>query len=229
MDSQDKIPKIIHYCWFGDKQLPTTVVNCQKTWKKNNPNYKIIRWDETNSPMSHPFVKSAYKSGKFAFVSDYVRLWAVYNFGGIYLDTDMYVIKNLDFFLNDKCFFGYENKEESLINAAAFGAVEKNKFIGVLMTYYENKIFTNSKLSSFVIPKIITKLYNENNLNNIKLYNHDFFYPFPYEDRDNPSFLDYVTLNTYAIHLWDLSWFNKKDAHKQRIFSYINKFKSLFK
>ncbi|MEC9302820.1 MAG: glycosyltransferase [Bacteroidota bacterium] len=221
-----KIPKKIHYCWFGPNPLPVAIVNCIKTWKKHNPDYDIIRWDESNSPMDHPFVLSAYESKKFAFVSDYVRLWVVYNFGGIYLDTDMYVTKSFNPLLINNCFFGYENKDNTLINAAILGAKREENFIKVLMNYYDDKIFSASQLSSFVIPKIITRLYNENKFEDIKLYNYDFFYPFPYENRNDKKFLDYKTLNTYAIHLWNMSWFSKKDSFLLKIKKYIKKIKS---
>ena len=222
-----RIPKKLHYCWFGPNPLPIVVENCLKTWNKYNPDYEIIKWDESNSPMDHPFVDSAYKTRKFAFVSDYVRLWAVYNFGGIYLDTDMYIIKNLDNFLESKCFFGYENKEKSLINAGVFGAIEKNRFIKILMNYYDDKIFTFNQLSSFVIPKIITQQFKHIDGEEVKIYEYDFFYPLPYEDRNNNDFLDYVTPNTYAIHLWDMSWFSQKDNLKLKINAYIKKIKSI--
>ena len=227
INKTNRIPEKIHYCWFGPNPLPMTVQNCLKTWNKYNPDYNIIKWDESNAPMEHPFVNSAYKSGKFAFVSDYVRLWAVYNFGGIYLDTDMYVTKSFNPLLLNKCFFGYENKDKTLISAGIIGARKEDVFIKMLMDYYDDKIYTSSQLSSFVIPKIITRLYNNNKTTNIKLYNYDFFYPFLFEDRKNNNFLDYVTPNTYAIHLWDMSWFSKKESNLRKINGYIKKIKNL--
>ena len=100
------IPKIIHYCWFGPNKLNNTAINCIKSWKKNLPDYQIKLWNEKNVNLDIPFVNKAYAANKYAFVSDYIRLWAIYNEGGIYLDTDMLVLKSLDPFLNYSCFLG---------------------------------------------------------------------------------------------------------------------------
>lgn len=94
------IPKIIHYCWFGGNSLPSDVLKCIKTWEKYCPDYEIKRWDESNFDVnSHPFIKAAYESKAWAFVSDYARLKVVYENGGIYLDTDVELLKNLGFFI----------------------------------------------------------------------------------------------------------------------------------
>ena len=98
------IPKIIHYCWFGGKELPNLAEKCIASWKKQLPDYKIICWSEENFDIDNsvPYLKEAYSKKKFAFVSDYVRLYALYNYGGIYLDTDVEVIRDFSPLLNDK-------------------------------------------------------------------------------------------------------------------------------
>ena len=89
------IPKIIHYCWFGGKELPIEVKKCIASWRKMCPDYEIIRWDESNFDVGqHPFVREAYKAKVWAFVSDYARLKVVYDNGGIYLDTDVETLRN---------------------------------------------------------------------------------------------------------------------------------------
>ena len=89
------IPKIIHYCWFGGKELPIEVKKCIASWRKMCPDYEIIRWDESNFDVGqHPFVREAYKAKAWAFVSDYARLKVVYDNGGIYLDTDVETLRN---------------------------------------------------------------------------------------------------------------------------------------
>ena len=85
------IPKIIHYCWFGGSTKPKLVKDCILSWKIFFPNYEIIEWNEKNSDLNEPFVKAAYNLKKWAFVSDYVRLTKVYEYGGLYLDTDMLI------------------------------------------------------------------------------------------------------------------------------------------
>ena len=92
------IPKKISYCWFGGNPLPEKITKCIESWKKYCPDYEIIRWDETNYDVNKiPFVRDAYKEKKWAFVSDYARLDIIYNQGGIYLDTDVELVKNIDF------------------------------------------------------------------------------------------------------------------------------------
>ena len=91
------IPKKIHYVWVGNNPKPKEVLKCINTWKKYMPEYEIIEWNEKNFNInSHPYVMNAYKEKKWAFVSDYIRMYAIYNQGGIYFDTDIEVKKNLD-------------------------------------------------------------------------------------------------------------------------------------
>lgn len=104
------IPKVIHYCWFGHDPKPKLAEKCIKSWKKKCPDYKIIEWNEENFDISACplYVRQAYEAKKWAFVTDYVRLKVVYEHGGIYLDTDVELKKNLDFLLNHKAYFGFE-------------------------------------------------------------------------------------------------------------------------
>ena len=131
------IPIIIHYVWVGNNPKPKDIKKCMKTWKKHLKDYKIIEWNESNFDISsHPFVKKAYEAKKWAYVSDYIRMYAIYNYGGIYLDTDVLVLENFDKFLNNKVFVGFER--ENYPFTAVFGAEKKNKFIKKLLDYYDN-------------------------------------------------------------------------------------------
>lgn len=106
------IPKIIHYIWFGGNPLPELAVKCIESWKKYCPDYEIMIWDERNFDVSVcAYTKEAYDAKKWAFVSDYVRLKALYEYGGIYMDTDVELVKSLDGFLHEKAFSGFETKE----------------------------------------------------------------------------------------------------------------------
>ena len=97
------IPKVIHYCWFGGNPLPEEAKRCIESWKKYCPDYKIIEWNENNYDVnSNEYMKSAYKEKKWAFVSDYARIDVVYKYGGIYMDTDVELVKGLDNLLNDR-------------------------------------------------------------------------------------------------------------------------------
>jgi Mannosyltransferase OCH1 and related enzymes len=199
------IPKIIHYCWFGPNPFPDIVKMCIDTWKVHLPDYKFMLWNENNSPMSHPFVQAAYSKGKYAFVSDYIRIWAVNKYGGIYLDTDMYVIKPFEKLLYDEVFFGYED-EKNTINAAIFGSIQDSIFLNVLLEEYNNvKIVYD--FTEITIPIIATNTFNKlKEKDNIKIYNYKTFYPLPQKRRRSKRFLKYASNETYTIHLWNVSW-----------------------
>ncbi|MGN1330296.1 MAG: glycosyltransferase family 32 protein [Clostridia bacterium] len=130
------IPKKIHYVWMGGKEKPKAIKRCMQTWKKYLSDYEIIEWNEDNFDInSHPFVKNAYKNKKWAFVSDYVRAYAIYNYGGIYLDTDVLVIDRLDSLLENKAFVGYENDDHPF--TAVFGAEKGHPLIKDMLEYYD--------------------------------------------------------------------------------------------
>ena len=96
------IPKVIHYCWFGGGKKPKLAKKCISSWKTYCPGYKLIEWNESNYDLSSApqFVREAAEAKKWAFVSDYVRLQVVYQYGGIYLDTDVELLRNIDFLLD---------------------------------------------------------------------------------------------------------------------------------
>ena len=104
------IPKIIHYCWFGGKPLPKLAKKCIASWKKFCPDYEIKEWNESNFDLnSCTYVKEAYDSKKYAFVSDYARFWILHRYGGVYFDTDVELLKSIDDILADGAFMGVEN------------------------------------------------------------------------------------------------------------------------
>lgn len=134
------IPKIIHYVWMGKAPKNTDIKKCMKTWEKHLKDYQIIEWNEDNFDInSNRFVRQAYLQGKWAFVSDYVRMYALYNYGGIYLDTDVLVLDNLEYLLDDRAFVGFES-----INfpcTATIGAEKGHPFIKDMLDYYDTVDF----------------------------------------------------------------------------------------
>ena len=131
------IPKKIHYVWVGGKEKPKKIKKCMKTWNKHLKDYEIKEWNESNFDISsHPFVSSAYNAKKWAFVSDYIRAYVIYNEGGIYLDTDVLVVDNLDSLLKNKAFVGFENDTHPF--TAVFGAESKHPFIKQMLEYYDS-------------------------------------------------------------------------------------------
>lgn len=130
------IPKIIHYIWVGGKEKPADIKRCMDTWKKHLEGYKVIEWNESNFDIEqHPFVKAAYEAKKWAYVSDYIRAYAIYNYGGIYLDTDILLLDNFDDFLNHRAFVGFENPNYPF--TAAFGTEKGHPLVKDMLDYYD--------------------------------------------------------------------------------------------
>jgi len=231
------IPKVIHYCWFGGKKKSKLIKDCIRSWKHNLPDYEIIEWNEKNTDLTFPFVKDAYKLKKWAFVADYIRLKVLYDRGGIYLDTDMLVLKPLDNLLFNNCFFGAESAK--FISAGIIGAEKKNNFIKKCLSKYESINFYEEKdLNKIVMPLIITGLYRtlfNYNLsfdfdikqNDVKIYPPQIFYPLPnHKKHDIKNYKNYIDSSTLAVHLWAASWVEYSE------FYYLKKrkyFKGLFK
>jgi mannosyltransferase OCH1-like enzyme len=197
----EKIPKIIHYCWFGKNPKPEIVLKCINTWKNILPDYKIKEWNEDNFDIeNHRYTKLAYKDKKWAFVSDYARLFALYNEGGIYLDTDMYVLKSFDNLLDYNFFLGME--DDKFMNVAIFGSKKGSVFSEKLLEEYDN-------LKSLeTIPKVVTRVYNnltEKEKEKIKLFSKNYFYPFSMEDIKKFNYKN-APYESYVVHLWNYSW-----------------------
>lgn len=160
------IPKIIHYVWLGDDQKPLLVKKCLKSWQKKLPDYEIKLWNISNIP-HNTWIDEALSVKKWAFVADYVRAWAIYNYGGIYLDTDVFVKKSFNEFLSNTYFTSIEYNEKKFfetksnellkkdgakinpksivqgltIQSAIFGAEKGSKYVKDMMDFYENLHF----------------------------------------------------------------------------------------
>lgn len=217
--------KIIHYCWFGGKKLPREVKKCIKTWEKMLPDYEIKEWNENNFDINCcPFVKEAYENKKWAFVSDYARIYALYNEGGLYLDTDMKIIKNVSEFLDKDMFMGYE--DSGYIGTAVIGVKEqKNKYIKEILDFYNNlEHFYLQSINNYTNPIIITKILNKYNYEidekgikiydeHIYIYPREYFYPLSYNYSEKV-----FTKNTCMVHLFNATWTNI--GEKRTIFLY---------
>lgn len=166
------IPKIIHYCWFGGKPEPEDVKKCIASWKKYLPDYKIIRWDETNYDVHrNKYMSDAYKERKWAFVSDYCRLDVVYLYGGIYLDTDVEVLRSWDDLLTEEMFCGFEIRDPIVIKditkveysvafGLGFGCKQKHPVIKEMLDLYEKLNFYNNdgSLNLIACPRYQTEV-----------------------------------------------------------------------
>lgn len=220
---ENKIPKIIHYCWFGGKEKPDIVKKCMETWKRKLPEYEIIEWNEKNFNInSNVYVKEAYESGKFAFVSDYVRVFALYNYGGIYLDTDVEVFKSFNDLLHHSSFWGFE--QENYIATSTIGAAKGNQLIGMFLDSYKEKSFitTDGKYNDLTNVAIITDILQDLELvpngEYQELKDIGVFYPQTYfSPYDYINCRKFISANTYAMHHFYKSWLPPKARIKGKI------------
>lgn len=221
----NEIPKIIHYCWFGRGEKSSLIKKCIESWKKYCPDYEIKEWNEDNFKIdSVIYVKEAYENKKWAFVSDYVRLWVIYNYGGIYMDTDVELIKPLDELLKYDSFFSIEISE--YVNTGlGFGAKKNNQLVKRMLDDYEDEHFimekkdedllacpirnTNSikDIYAMIEDKKIMKVIDNN-----AFLSADYFCPF------NPKTGKMKkTQNTLGIHWFNASWRSKKTNVKGKL------------
>ena len=207
------IPKIIHYCWYGRGEKSAAIKMCIESWKKYCPDYEIKEWNEDNSPMHIRWIHDAYKHKKYAFVADYARFYALYQDGGIYMDTDMLLVKPIDEFLADNMFIGREDKYNA--SMGIIGMTKKNIFCKVVMEFYDKSIFDLVRppiITRFLTPKLVEYGFIEEDdtqqlANGLKVYQSDYFYPIHYtQEFDISDVYSYQKPTTYGIHLWNKSW-----------------------
>lgn len=161
-----RIPKTIHYCWFGGKQIPAQYRVWMESWKKYCPDYEIVEWNENNYDVKkNKFLRQAYEIGKWAFVSDYARIDIVNEYGGIYLDTDVELIKNIDAMLMNDAFCGFETCQY-VAYGLGFGAVRQNPILSDIKDYYDNLSFAleESTLNQMICPIVQTKIMKKHGL-----------------------------------------------------------------
>jgi mannosyltransferase OCH1-like enzyme len=215
-NNQEKIPRVIHYCWFGPNPIPKFVKKCIKSWKKFLPDYKIILWNEQNFDVNqHVYTREAFEKKKYAFITDYVRIYVLFTYGGIYFDSDVEILKNLDVFLVHSAFSSFEHPES--IPTGLMAAEKGNAWIKAILDYYEGKKFINNNGSLEIVSntKIITDI-SVRNFGLIKnnkyqilpgdthIYPKEYFCPWDW-DKNKPI----PTSNTYAIHHFSGSWVSK--------------------
>lgn len=206
------IPKVIYYCWFGKGKMPSLAEKCIKSWKKYCPNYEIVCLNEDNFDISqNKYAQEAYDAGKWAFVSDYARLKILYEKGGIYLDTDVELLKPLDKLILDGGFMGFD--DNGVISTGLGFACEKgNELVGALLKDYDDISFILSDGSYDLTPcpdrntKILINLGMDIETRNqtfmgIKMLPEDYLCPIKYYTGKKK-----ITKNTYSIHHFSASW-----------------------
>ncbi len=222
------IPKIIHYCWFGGKELPPEVLRCMDSWKRFCPDYEIRRWDESNYDYTRlRYTREAYQEKKWAFVTDVARLDIIFQQGGIYLDTDVELIKPLDSLLQDSAFMGFEGGRQ-VATGLGFGAEKGNPLILGNLKMYEDMAFIREDGSFNRLPcPAITTMYLETLglvredrlqiVEGMKIYPTEYFSPQLLEDGRAE-----ITENTISIHHYAGTWMTDKEraSGKRRIHIY---------
>ncbi len=217
------INKVIHYCWFGGNPLDSTGIKCLESWKKFFPEYEIVQWNENNFDVtSIDFMAQAYKDKKWAFVSDVARLLVVYEYGGLYFDTDVEVIRSYEDILNDnsEAFFGLEC--DGCINSGlGFGAIKGHPFLKRLIEEYEKLDYTQytDRISDVACPIITTNLLmkegftkenRKQNIAGITIYPSAYFDPIDYRTGKMKQ-----TKLTHSIHWYNASWQDKNTRKDQ--------------
>lgn len=221
------IPKTIHYCWFGRNPKPKLVLKCIDSWKIKCPDYQIIEWSEDNFDISSCplYVRQAYAAKKWAFVTDYVRLKIIYDYGGIYLDTDVELIKNLDSLLDHPAFFGKED-EEYVATGLGFGAEVNNPVVYLMLKdYYDSEFLQKDGSINYItcpdrntrsIRHLLEKSVVTNgiiHISNAVIYPQEYFCPLDWKTRTLK-----ITDNTMSIHWYDASWL-KEDQKNLKEYS----------
>lgn len=214
------IPKVIHYCWFGGNPLPKSAQKCIASWRKYLPDYEIKEWNESNFDVNIiPYTAEAYKAKKYAFVSDYARFWILYKYGGLYFDTDVEVIKNMDDIIAKGPFMGLEKKQAGAtptqLGVAPGLGLGVNPGLGLykeLLDVYDDKhLFSAFGKIGETIVDITSKIMQKKGLKRqgdgflhcgeITIYPEEYFCPKNYYTGELT-----ITPNTCAIHHYTATW-----------------------
>ena len=220
------IPKIIHYCWFGKNEMPLKEKECVAGWKKFYPDYEFKIWNEDNFDYNKCiYARQAYERGYYAFVSDYVRAKVLYEYGGIYLDTDVKIIKKLPN-VPEKGFLGFERRK--FIGTAVMAAEPESELIAELLDYYEQHEFVQQKgyIDSIANVSILTDICRRKGLipdgrkqkiEGFEIFSRELFYP----KKLNENTFE-TTGETCAIHMCSNSWMTEREKKRGNNKIWIN-------
>ena len=219
------IPKKIHYCWFGYGEKNKLVQKCIASWKKYCPDYEIIEWNENNFNIEkNAYTKMCYKEKKYAFLTDYIRLLVVAKYGGIYLDTDVEVIRSIDDLLENPAFFGFET-HEYVNTGIGFGAEADNRIVRDMIREYDELLdgqhgiigcpILNTKA---LVRKGLIQNEKKQNVEGVVIYPSDYFNPY-----DDPTGMLTKTENTYSIHWYGKSWMDKKTVIRSKLLQPVHR------
>lgn len=211
----DSIPKVIHYFWFGKGKKPEIFYKCLESWKKYCPDYEIKEWNEDNFDINiNQYVSEAYELKKYAFVSDYARFYVLHKNGGIYLDIDVEIIKNIDELLDNNTFMGFEDRNQvnpGLMMGARKGDAVLEDILRIYDSFYGYPQ-DNHNVCKIVTQYLVEKKGLDVTSNDIQLLEGITVFPLEYFcacDYFTKKFN--ITENTYTIHHYNGSWLSKTD------------------
>jgi hypothetical protein len=214
------IPKIIHYCWLSGDDFPPLIQKCIESWKEKLPDYEFMLWDTNRFKLeSNIWVQQAFETKKYAFAADYIRLYAVYNYGGIYLDTDVEVVKSFNDLLDRPYIAGAE--VHGIIEAGIFGAEKNMSWVKQCLDYYDGKSFINEDgtFNTLTLPRIMMAQISKTRTfieippekveSSLQIKNEDILYMFPKDffcAKNLGTGIIEKTDKTYSIHHFAMSW-----------------------
>ena len=213
------IPKKIHYCWFGRGEMPQLAKDCIASWHSYMPDWEYKLWNEDNFDVNVvPYTKEAYEARKFAFVTDYVRLWALYTEGGVYLDTDVEILKPLDDLLGLTAFTGYEGSKTRPPVTGLMASVPYGEWVKEQLESYKEARFVNNDGTFDLTTNTvrISRIMRENGfIQDGKYHVYKDLHVFPSEyfcPRQTTGEI-LITKNTYCDHHFMGTWDGTKKNH----------------
>ncbi len=225
------IPKIIHYCWFGGKPLDKLGQTCLKSWKKFFSDYEIKEWNENNFDFHDcRYARQAYEAKKWAFVSDYVRLKILYEYGGVYFDTDVEVIKPFYDILSKGNYMGFEKNGKAVSPGLGMAVKPGLEIVKEIIDDYEKSDFVKAD-GTYDLTTIVertTKILKKHGLDesdkiqnvaDINIYPSEYFCPI---DMETGKLI--ITKNTYSIHRFSGSWEKKSNKFRGKVYKFINRY-----
>jgi mannosyltransferase OCH1-like enzyme len=206
MTQENRIPRTIHYCWFGRSPMTALGRRCIETWHEVMPDYAVERWDESRLDWDKPYLAIAYRSRRFAFVADYVRLQALYEYGGLYFDTDIEALKPFDELLGCELFMGLQAPDS--VGVGVIGAVKRHPFLKLALDRLDAEA-KSRRLSYQPLPELITALARKNAAIAPRLLPEEFCYPYNPHSPDplrRKPLQSNLSQRTHCIHHWEGSW-----------------------
>ncbi len=207
------IPKLVHYCRFGNRPITPLVARCLDSWRRFLPEYELKEWNDQTIPREVPYCQAAIDARRWSRLANYVRLYSLHEEGGIYLDTDMEIVRSLDPLLGEGCFLAFQQEQrcEDWVNNAVLGAEAGHAFLSHCINYTveafeRDGVFLRSPtVTTAVLEQMGLRQYGRQRCENVTVLPFETFYPYPWYSRFSPTC---VTEQTYGIHHWEASWYS---------------------